>query len=384
MATSDRTSLSPAGASVLFALPALGAGGSERVVTSIANHWAAAGRSVGVVTFEAEAEEPYYPLTDGVSLTRLGAPAIPKPKWRALLQTWRRIGALRGRFADPRPDVVISFLTKMNVMSVFAAGPLGVPVIVSERNNPKLQQFDPLWRRARAAAFPKAAAFVTMTDEAAAFYPANQRPNTAIIPNPVSLPPGWTNKRRGGALAAVGRLDRQKRFDLLIGAFARVAEAAPDWRLVIWGEGEERERLEALRDEVGLAGRVELPGVTPRPGGWIETADAFILSSDYEGWPNALAEAMAAGLPIVSTDCEFGTTSLIDHERTGLLTPVGDVDAMADALKRFLGDADLRRRLAANAAEEAKQYTVEAIAAKWDAVIAGALARGAPRRWTLG
>ncbi len=356
---------------ILFALPALGAGGSERVVTALANHWAESRRDVSITTFEPGSKPPYYSLDPAIGLHRLDLPPISKPKWRALHRTAERIGALRRLFRRESPDVIISFLTKMNVMSVLAAQGLGIPVVISERNNPKLQQFDRLWATARGLAYPRAYSFVTMTEGAAEFYPAKQRPRTQLIPNPVTLPAGWTNKRGGKTVAAVGRLTAQKRFDRLIEAFASVAGEFPDWNLVIWGEGELRQALEAQVRNLApsVQTQISLPGVTPSPGSWIETTDVFVLSSDYEGWPNVIAEAMTAALPIVSTDCEFGVKDMIEHGRTGMLAPMEDVTALADALRSVLADESLRNRLAQNAAEKAAQYTVENVAAQWNAVI---------------
>jgi glycosyltransferase involved in cell wall biosynthesis len=356
---------------ILFVLPALGAGGSERVVTSLLNHWAAAGRDVAVVTFESSKKPPYYALDPRVEIFPLDLPPVSKPKWRALHRTWQRIAALRRLFRRRRPDVVVSFLTKTNVMSLLAAQGLDTPVIISERNNPKLQTFDRLWRTARSFAYPRAFSFVTMTQGAAEYYPERQRPRLRLIPNPVNLPATWTNRRGGKTIAAVGRLTSQKRFDLLIDAFAAVASDFPDWKLVIWGEGELRENLEAQCESLpqNIRSRISLPGVTPSPGAWIESADIFVLSSEYEGWPNVVVEAMGAALPILASECEFGVSELISHNNTGLLAPVNDSQALAAGLRTLLDDEGMRARLAKNAAAEAAQYTIENISAQWDEII---------------
>ena len=390
IATSDdtHTELSPnngaldrlAGAKILFALPSLGAGGAERVACAISNHWIGQGRQVAFATFEEVGAPAYFSLSPEVERFQLALPAIPSPKWKALKQTWSRISALRKLIKGKKPDVVISFLTKMNVMTLIAARGTGVPVIISERNNPKKQKFDPLWENGRAFTFPRASCFVTMTMGAAEFYPEAQRPNLHIIPNPVRLPKDFSPQRGGNTLTAVGRLDPQKRFDLLLEAFAIIAERNPDWRLVIWGEGDERKKLEQHRASLGLDGRVDFPGVTSKHGQWAETADIFVLSSDFEGWPNVMAEALAAELPVVSFDCEFGPKEIIDHEQNGLLVPSGNVEELAHAMERAIQDKALRERLAANASTFKDQYSVEAIAARWDAAIIDAQAYEANKR----
>lgn len=358
---------------VLVMIPSLGAGGAERVVATLANTWARGGRDVVIATFEPAAATPFYAIDAAVRLLKLDLPPISIPKRRAIAQTFRRITALRRTIRAERPEVVISFLTKMNVLSALAAEGLGVPVIISERNNPFVQKFNWFWEMARRFAFPKAFAFVTMTQGAADFFPKAQRPRTRIIPNPVSIPPVERKLLASKTLTAVGRLSRQKRFDRLLEAFARIAGEFSDWSLVIWGEGELRRDLEMLAEKLELGARVRLPGLTEKPGDWIGTADILALSSDYEGWPNVVIEALAGGVPVVAVDCEFGVKEILQDGALGLIAPRDDIDAFAAALARMMRDEDLRRDLSAKGRDAAKQYAPETIAAKWDALIGEAL-----------
>lgn len=358
---------------ILVAIPSLSAGGAERVVTTLANEWARAGREIIIATFEPEGARPFYALDADVRLLTLDLPPVSKPKWRAIARTFKRIAALKRTIRAEHPDAVVSFLTKMNVMTALAADRTNVPVIVSERNNPYVQKFDRFWDAARRYAFPKAFAFVTMTQGAADFFPPNQRRRTRIIPNPVSIP-AVERRSAGKTLTAVGRLTEQKRFDRLLEAFARIAGDFPDWSLVIWGEGELRGALEALAEKLGLGGRVRLPGLTAAPGGWLETADILALSSDYEGWPNVVIEALAGGVPVVAVDCEFGVKEILRNGDLGLIAPRENAGDFAEALATMMRDEGLRRDLAAKGREAAKQYSPAAIAAKWDALIAEALA----------
>jgi glycosyltransferase involved in cell wall biosynthesis len=359
---------------ILIAIPTLSAGGAERVVTTLANQWSQNGRDIVISTFEPAAAEAFYPLDGAVRLLKLDLPPVSKPKWHAIARTFKRIGALKRAIRAERPDVVVSFLTKMNVMAALAADGLGVPVIISERNNPYVQSFDRFWDTARGFAFPKAFAFVTMTQGAADFFPERQRRRTRIIPNPVSVPALQRCAAAGKTLTAVGRLTAQKRFDRLIEAFARIAADFPDWSLVIWGEGELRADLEALVQRLGLSARVRLPGLTAKPGGWLETADILALSSDYEGWPNVVIEALAGRVPVVAADCEFGVKEILQDGALGLIAPKDDIAAFAAGLARMMRDENLRRDLSAKGVEAAKQYSPESIAAKWDALIAEAIA----------
>ncbi|MEM7666562.1 MAG: glycosyltransferase family 4 protein [Pseudomonadota bacterium] len=356
-------------ASILFVLPSLGAGGSERVVTTLANFWAEQGRDVGIANFDASDFCPFYPLAPEVTLFRLDLPVASGGLPGQIVQTARRVKALEGVYREFKPDAVISFLTKANVMALLAAGRSGVPVIVSERNNPTLQQFNAFWRMARAYTYPKAFSFVTMTKGAAEYYPERQRPRTSIIPNPVNLPASWENRREGNTITAVGRLTDQKQFHLLIDAFASIAADFPSWNLVIWGEGAARSELEQQRSQLGLDDRIALPGLTERPGQWIETADVFVLSSAYEGWPNVIVEAMAAELPVVAFDCEHGVADMIEDGVSGRLVPQGDVPALANALAGLLENPDARRTFARSALEASARFDTGAIADQWMQIV---------------
>lgn len=358
---------------VEFALPALGAGGAERVASALANHWARNNRQVGFVTFEGKNQAPYFDLDSSIEISGLDLPAISSPKTQALKRTYERISALRKHFARVQPDVIVSFLTKMNIMSVLATRGMGLPVIVSERNNPELQSFDKLWTIARSLTFPNAAAFVTMTKNVLEFYPERQRPNAKVIPNPVKLPSDLNFNSSGKSLVAVGRLTEQKRFDLLLRAFSMVAKKFPDWKLTIWGEGQDRAPLEQLRAELGLNDRVDMPGVSRDAGRWVEMADVFVLSSDFEGWANVVAEALAASVPVVTFNCDYGPREMVTHNHNGLLVPVGDVNGLADALCTILGDDTLRHRLKENTKGFAETYSIPKIAAMWDDVILEAI-----------
>ncbi len=361
---------------IAFVLPGLSAGGSERVVSTLANNWAGKSGDVAIITFEPPGTVPYYRLDSRVELLQLGISAIPSPRWRAFLQIGKRVNALRQTFKRLKPKVIVSFLTKTNVMSILGAARLNIPVIISERNNPEVQRFNSVWNWARAKTYPHAFGLVTMTDGARQFFPPHMRKRSWVIPNPVNLPNDWMSRRGKYIISAVGRLVNQKGFDLLLEAFGQIAPRFPQWTLTIWGEGDNRTELVALRDQLGLRDRVRLPGVTERPGIWIETADMFVLSSRYEGWGIVLLEAMAAGLPVVSFDCEWGPREMITDSVDGLLVPALDVNGLADALAKLMADEGLRKTLGARAAQSAAAFTLGRISARWREVVQEAVDAG--------
>lgn len=348
---------------------ALGAGGAERVISLLAARWAAAGWAVTICAFDRPGDPVYHALDPRVALMRLGE----APGRARLLSLGRRIGRLRGLLLRERPDAVLSFLTKINVLVLAAAIGTNIRIIVSERNNPDRQDAHPLWKWLTALLAARADAVVAQTRRAADRLPWLARRRAAIIPNPVVPPdqPRGQGDRHPLRIVAAGRLTRQKGFDLLISAFAAVAERHPLWSLTIWGEGEERAALARQADALGLTGRIGLPGVSAAQGGWTGEASAFVLSSRYEGFPNVLLEAMAAGLPVIAVDCPYGPREIIAHDRDGLLVPDHDGAALAEALDRLMGDAALRCRLGRQAALSVQRFRADLVARQWEALVDG-------------
>lgn len=367
LSTSSSSAL--AGRHILFVISSLGAGGAERVIAKLAAHLMDAGAQISIVAFDRESEPIYHDFAPGTGFHRLGDEAAP-----AAFRSARRMIALRRTIRRLVPDIVISFLTKINVISLTATIGLDVPVIVSERNNMLRQPMNRLWRMGVAALFPRAAAIVLQTAASAAMLPARLQRKAVVISNPIERlpwrPAGFADKR----ITAAGRLTEQKGFDTLIEAFAKVAPLHPDWQLDIWGEGENRDELLARIARLGLIGRADLRGLSKRPGQWIESASLFILSSRYEGFPNVLGEAMAAGMPVIATDCPFGPVELVQDGRNGLLVPQDNPAALAEAMIRLIENPDLAARLGASAARVARTYSSPSIVARWERLIEACLA----------
>jgi glycosyltransferase involved in cell wall biosynthesis len=183
---------------------------------------------------------------------------------------------------------------------------------------------------------------------------------------PALLPEGFIAPDRK-LLLAVGRLSVQKGFRVLLDSFAALSSRHPSWDLALLGEGPERFRLEQQVAALELHQRVLMPGRAGNVGDWYNRADLYVLSSDFEGFPNTLAEAMAHGCPAVSFDCDTGPRDVIRHEQNGLLvTPVGDVSALESSLDRLMGDDAERERMSANAIEVRERFSLQRILALWD------------------
>ncbi|HVJ00701.1 MAG TPA: glycosyltransferase family 4 protein [Sphingomonas sp.] len=354
---------------IAFVLQGLGAGGSEHIVSLLCNHFATLGWTVSLLAFEHRETVPYYAHHPAVRILPLGLKSAPRSPLAAVGAVLARRNSLRRAFRLLRPDLVVSFLTRTNILSLLAGAGLDIPIIISERNNPALQKAGAVWGALRRWSYPRAAGFVTMTSGAMRFFGNAVPPRTWVIPNPATAPVIAARHSDGRTISAVGRFVPQKGFDLLLDAFAKAATAIPEWRLVLWGEGPERAALETQCRKLGLTRRVDMPGVTARPGAWIEHTDLFVLSSRYEGWGLVVGEAMAAGLPVISFDCEWGPAEMIESGRSGILVPNGDVDAMAAALVDLCRNEGARAALGQAAVERMRHFEPDRVIAEWEAAI---------------
>lgn len=343
----------------------LGAGGAEQVIAQLARHWTAQGLAVDVVTFDRPGDPVFHALPHGVALHRLGGRA-------GLAGMPGKVAALRRCLARCKPQVVVSFLTKINLLAALACTGRRVRLVCSERNNPERQDAHPLWNLALRLAYRRADAIVCQTAAVRRCFAPGLQGRLVTIPNPVPPPDVAPCAGECTTIGAVGRLTRQKGFDVLLRAFGRVHPRHPAWRLAIWGDGPDRQALEDQIAELGLSGAATLRGLTPRPRSWVAETGIFVLSSRYEGFPNALGEAMAAGLPVVSADCDFGPADMIEPRVSGLLVPPEDDVALAAALETFITDAGLRARAAASAAAAMERFGPARVLRLWDEAVLGA------------
>ena len=224
---------------IALVISSLGAGGAERVMVAMANHWAAHGRAVTLLTFAPPGTRPYYALDPRVTLRQLDV-VTGSRRLRTMLA--EPAAHIRAAPRDPCHRAGRGDLLPRQDQHHHGPGDagLGVGVIVSERNNPERQPVNPAWRWLRQRLYGVADRLVTPSQGVLASLPAAVRGRGRVIPNPVDLPRAAPRRTDSRTLVAVGRLDEQKGFDLLLPAFARIAGKHPEWRLVIWGEGTER------------------------------------------------------------------------------------------------------------------------------------------------
>jgi len=287
---------------------------------------------------------------------------------------------LRQAIRASRPDLLVSFLDTDNVRCLLAMRGLGrIPTIVSERSDPHGWSIGRAWETLRRITYPWADCLVVQSPHALSYFPARLQAKGVVIPNPVLLPPRGPAmpagpERTRQSVVTLGRLSRVKGHDQLIEAFARIAADFPDWDLVIHGDGPERGGLEAQVRSHRLEARILLPGNTTEVEASLRRADLFVLPSRVEGFPNALAEAMACGLPVISFDCASGPSELIRDGLDGVLVPPGDIPGLATAMARLMADPGERARIAGRAPEVMDRFSLAAIIAHWERAIAAACA----------
>jgi glycosyltransferase involved in cell wall biosynthesis len=353
---------------LMLVIPTLNRGGAERVAARLSREWAR-DHAVTVVCFDAG--EAAYPV--GGELVVLGLPATASRVAKGLALA-RRVSALAREIRVRRPRRIIAFMEGAGFAAVAAAldtGTLGA-LTVSVRVHPSVL---PAGYRLGIGTLYRLPARVVAVSQGVRSALVDgyglSRERCVAIPNPLDLEAIAAACARAPTppapdapfVLAAGRLDRQKGFDVLIAAFARLPHSGT--RLVILGEGGDRAALLAQARALGIAERVMLPGAVADPWPWMARADVFALPSRVEGWPNALAEAMACGAPVVAADCPSGPREIIAHGRNGLLVPVEDVDALAAALQRLLGDRAAARALGDEARAWAHGYAVARIAPRW-------------------
>lgn len=360
------------------------AGGVERMATLLMHAMLERGHRVALLSWDCGSPEPFYPLDKRIEWFRLD---LGDPRERA--GTWlrlRRLLRIRSMVRALRPEVAIAYQAGAFQTVRLATAGCGLPMIAAERNSPSRFRFTSEGRRARRIlhSLRLADAVTVQFDEYRSLYPDALQEKLVAIPNPVVVPPetarpaGDTTAER--RLLSVGRLSYQKNYPALIGAFNRLAAEYPRWTLTILGEGEERPRLEEMIARSPHGKRIALPGATGEVKPALLGAHLFCLPSRWEGFPNALAEAMAHGLPAVGfAECD-GVRHLIQDGQTGRLAPGSeDAAALAGVLAALMRDDAERAALGTRARESMRAYAPAGIFERWERLFAS-LSRDAGRR----
>ena len=369
-ATQTGTRVDGNGRRIALVIHSLGPGGAERVLTTLAAAWAKRGDAVTIITVASPAADFF------------GVPVGVQRRWLDTERTGgslARIKKLREEIQAMRPDVVISFVDGINILVLLATAGLGVATVVAERTDPRQHHLSTRNRLLRRMLYPRADALVVQTAGLRSWALGFVRRESAVaIPNPLCSPPldvpapGDRQKR----VVAIGRLTREKGVDILLHAAAIAVLRHPDWEFWIYGEGPERTSLLQLAERLGIRNSVHFAGLTSEPETVLQHASIFVLPSRYEGFPNALVEAMAAGAAVVAADCASGPAEIIHDGIDGRLVPVEDPHAMASAIGELIRSPAERDRLGTQARAVRERYAVTTVLDRWDQVIDRCLAAG--------
>ncbi|MDF2943525.1 MAG: hypothetical protein K0S01_2383 [Herbinix sp.] len=346
---------------IVFVTRSMLSGGAERIIAELTKYMVKKSIECKIITLDKE--KVFYHLPEQVEIHAIGEMSPNR-----YLDKWIRYKELRRYVKQLKPDLVLSLPEDIGIFVIPALLGTKIPVVVSERNNP----WDMPWKKGtrlmRRLFYPFASGFIFQTEQAASFFSTRVRKRGIVLPNPLDLErvgKPWEGARRKEIVGA-GRLEQQKNFPLLIKAFARFYESHPDYSLCIYGEGSLREELNNLAMSLLPPETYHLPGRTTELLEHMRGAAMFVLSSDYEGMPNVVIEAMAMGMPVISTDCPSGGSAfLIDNEKNGLLVPVGDEVALSKAMDRVAQSNEFAVEIGKNAQQIKHKLDSEVVAEKW-------------------
>jgi glycosyltransferase involved in cell wall biosynthesis len=356
---------------LLFVISDFEGGGAQRVAAALLERWVGLGWRVHLVTI-AGADGDFFELPSGVTRSTIDTANGRRGVRAAVLNNLDRLRGIRREVRSFEPTAVVSFLDATNVLTLGATVGCEVPIVVSERSDPRFQPLALVWRVLRRVLYRRASAIVVQTESVAAWARrCFRRANVVVIPNPVQpLAPVAERSPDATRVVTVGRLSHEKGVDVLIAAFLAVVPAHPEWELVVVGDGPERELLESLARSSGYKDQIQFAGRRRDVGSLLATASLYVLASRHEGFPNALLEAMAAGLPCIAADCPSGPSEIICSGRTGVLVPPRSVRALAVALDALMSDADARAQLGRAAREEVlRRFALDSIGRRWDDLV---------------
>lgn len=347
---------------VLFVAENLGYGGAQKMLTFVANNLDRTKYNVAILNQNSNAEVA-RPLNDDVEY--YAHPQYTSRGFRRFQELCKILKVCK----KTKPDIIVSFLNMPNFLSTFAGWLKGIPVIVSERGDPSqnMGKVDVFMRNFE----KKAAGAVFQTEGAKAFYPEKLRKKSEVIPNPVVPYSGeevFEYRKNIKNIAFVGRMEnRQKRMDVAVRAVAEVCEKYPEVCLNFYGSGPDEEEIKNLTKELGVTDNVVFHGKTGNIHKELVKNDIFLITSDYEGIPNSLIEAMSIGMPCIATDCSPGGAALlIEHEKNGVLLPCGDPNAVADAILNLIENSELAVDCGKNATDICNRFSPEIIIEKWN------------------
>ena len=352
---------------VIFFIPSLGSGGAERVVSVLASELAQRDHDVHIAMLANR--NCNYSLAPEVTVHYLDCEH--ELGMSSAKRYLKRLARIRDLVKCVTPDSVISFMAETNIDVCFALIGIHVPIIVSERNDPALDPVSRVKQWLRKVAYFKPDYFVFQTPDAQKYFSQRIQNRSSIILNPLSehLPESYMGIREL-RIVSVSRLNKQKNIPLLLSAFEEFSRNHPQYTLEIFGEGDLEETIRKEIQELALDEKVILKGFCKDVHEKIRNAAMFVMTSDYEGMPNALLESMALGLPCISTDCPCGgPRMLIKSKWNGLLIPVGDREELYGAMCHLADDSESASEMGRNAQNVREMANLYKIISEWEKIM---------------
>lgn len=347
---------------ILFTIDVMGNGGAERVISVLANEFVKHGYDVQITQLYGNKCD--YALNKNIILNSVSPSSSRFRKLNTLIK-------LRNHIKSQNPDVIISFLANINVYTIIAAVGLKKSIIASERNDPSKEPSKIYLHLLRNICYYFVKGIVFQTKQAQDYFNNKIKNKSVIIYNPIleDLPESsMINRNR--KISTVCRLSKQKNIKLLIDAFEIFINKHEGYKLYIYGEGELRYELERYIQNKNLQNDIFLPGFFNDVHEKIKNSCMFILSSDYEGMPNALIEAMAIGIPCISTDCPVGgPRELITNYENGILTEVNNVSKLVNAMEYIVMDSDRANKMGNQGALIKNSLSNDKIFRQWEQMI---------------
>ncbi len=362
---------------LLFVIKSLGPGGAERVLSALTGELLARRHEVEIASFDPPGWTDFYPFDPAIVRHRLGIGTVARSS--GPVDVVHQAAALRSLLRSRKPAIAIGFMHSAFVPLGFAAIGTGVRVVASEHTAyDHYRAFGFQGALVRATA-PLLAAFTATSEQVRSGFPRSIARRMAVIANPVVFPAATTRMKptaAGRVLLSVGVLRTEKRHDILIAAFARLADRFPEWTLRMVGDGPRRNDLQRQVAEARLQDRVSFAGAVADVAPEYASADLFAIPSPYESFGLATAEALAAGLPAVGfADCP-GTNEILQDGVNGLLTSGPDrVDALAQGLAKLMGDDELRAALGAAGPASVAKYSLESVTDQWEELLRSVASR---------